>query len=498
MFFQVIKEFYFCCAHVIQPDCTSVLTSGMQSSHLNSSGEATKAAGCCAAEASERSLHVSSNNRDANKTGPMIDAQTKRDTTVALKTLETSSEAQVGLGKQCAVRTDMDHCRSKTIDLPFSYDPAHSSDGNLSLGDTDQNPTAEKEISKTQNAALVSTPAKSNSDNSEGLVCEISQNTNAVLGKVATESKGDEIASSPFPLSDIHSVTSQPCNRGESEAISAKNAQPSGTLPDKTRSNNGIGESLNAKCTSSGIALAGIALSAGMAAPPSSTMSTGSSTLAVSTTSSSGTLSFGNTVSYASSLSAGSTSLTSNTPSASSSVSAASRRSSFFNEPSKATGPGVVPQMSAVSSSRIPVSMVSERAKQFERGIARKVGIEVKSRSLDPPYSCDVTSQAAGCERLTARQQLPSALAFQEAPRNVALTAESVLSCDNHGQDDGSVVSPECVWIRRASSDQFDLAGIKNDVSHDGKGCFNVYYFYKYCKILDNQINCHGTIKCLS
>lgn len=443
----------------------------MQSSNLNSSVEATKAAGCCAAEAAEHSPYVGCGGRDTKKTGPMIDAQGRGDSTVTLKTLETSSEAQVSVGKQCVVGTEMDDYQSETIELPFCYDPANSSELKLSRGDSDQDPTAEKEISKAQNAALASTPTRSNSDISEGYTSQISQSINSMLGKESTGSKVDEIASSSFPLSDIYSVTSQPYCRSESETISVKNAQPSGKLPDKTPSNNGIDEHLNAKFTSSGIALAGIALSAGITVPPSSTMSVGSSTPAVSTTSSTGTLSSGNTVSYAGSVSVGGTSLASNTLSASGGVSAASRRSIFFNEPSKATGPGEVPVRPTVSSSsRIPISMVSERAKQFERGIARKVGIEVKSRSLDPPYSCDgVSSRATGRGLLTARQ--PSALAYQEAPRNAALTTESVLSCDDGSQDDGSAVTPECVWIRRASSDQFELAAIKNDVSHNGMDC---------------------------
>lgn len=132
-------------------------------------------------------------------------------------------------------------------------------------------------------------------------------------------------------------------------------------------------------------------------------------------------------------------------------LSAASRRSSFFAEPSKGAAPAL--QVSSLSNSHIPFSIVSERAKQFERGIARKGAIEMKSRSLDPPYAWDpVASQAATYERLALGSPPLSAGTSGCAVAPPADQASKL----NKSSKESEILSPDGLWMRRASRDRFD------------------------------------------
>lgn len=135
-------------------------------------------------------------------------------------------------------------------------------------------------------------------------------------------------------------------------------------------------------------------------------------------------------------------------------MSAASRRSSFFAETSRGAAPAL--PVSSFSNSHIPFSIVSERAKQFERGIARKGAIEMKSRSLDPPYAWDpVASQAATYERLAlgSRPLSPGTSGCAAAPQT------DQASKLNKSSNDSEILSPDGLWTRHASRDKFDDHG---------------------------------------
>lgn len=132
-------------------------------------------------------------------------------------------------------------------------------------------------------------------------------------------------------------------------------------------------------------------------------------------------------------------------------MSAASRRSSFFAEPSKGVAPAL--QASSLSNSHVPFSIVSERTKQFERGIAWKGAIEMKSRSLDPPYAWDpVATQAATYDRLALG--LPP-LSVGTSGCAVALQPDQA-SKFNKDSKESEILSPDGIWMRRTSRDRFD------------------------------------------